>query len=487
MSIPDRDELQALCEAVLEGTLAEEQRRRLEEIVLSSPDARRFYVEYLHQHASLSWSGADPASGAESPVSANRLRELPGPGLRELPGGPHAPRSPRRKRVLVGTALAATLLLGLGAWRLLLPSTFATLAEAKSCKWDGGTLPTEVGARLRSGRLRLAEGLVKIVFDSGAEVTIEGPADLELTSSKRCVLHAGRLVAKVPPPAIGFTVDTPAAELKDLGTEFGVRVKDGETSDVQVFDGLVDARHRGSGRTERMETGRSLRFGPDQVQAFDPNDEPPHGLDPGPPRAARARVLTLSTATGRGKDTYVQPQFPSRNMSNTLLLVKHTVPDRSDYDRKAYFAIDLAALKGRKVTDARLILTFAPTGMGFASEVPDATFTVYGLTDERLDEWDEQKVRWRDAPANWAGASLDPEKVLKLGTFTLAQGQQSGTRGVEGKALADFLNADTNGLATFIVVRETKGSGRNDLVHGFASRDHPTLSPPTLRLTAVSR
>ena len=51
----------------------------------------------------------------------------------------------------------------------------------------------------------------------------------------------------------------------------------------------------------------------------------------------------------------------------------------------------------------------------------------------------------------------------------------------------DFLNRDTNGLATFILVRETKGSGRTDLVHGFANKRHPSLPPPTLKLTVVPR
>ena len=54
-------------------------------------------------------------------------------------------------------------------------------------------------------------------------------------------------------------------------------------------------------------------------------------------------------------------------------------------------------------------------------------------------------------------------------------------------SMADFLNRDTNSLATFIVIRETMGSGRNDLVHGFANRRHPHLPPPTLKLTTVPK
>jgi hypothetical protein len=120
--------------------------------------------------------------------------------------------------------------------------------------------------------------------------------------------------------------------------------------------------------------------------------------------------------------------------------------------------------------------------------VPDATFAIFGLTDETLDDWNEETIRWNNAPANFpGGASLDPAKAVRLGTFEIVQGELSGTRSIEGPALADFLNHDSNGLATFIVVRETQGSGRSDLVHGFANKKHPELPPPTLRLTVAPR
>lgn len=45
------------------------------------------------------------------------------------------------------------------------------------------------------------------------------------------------------------------------------------------------------------------------------------------------------------------------------------------------------------------------------------------------------------------------------------------------------MNRDTNGMATFVLVRETAGSGRSCMVHGFAGRNHPTLPPPTLKVS----
>ena len=83
-----RDELDALCEAAVEGGLTAEQRTRLEQLVLEDPAAKRFYVEYLHQHACLQWSGADPAYlGGEGRLRLADTSDRPTPrSRRDAPG-----------------------------------------------------------------------------------------------------------------------------------------------------------------------------------------------------------------------------------------------------------------------------------------------------------------------------------------------------------------------------------------------------------------
>jgi ferric-dicitrate binding protein FerR (iron transport regulator) len=480
-------ELSELCEAVIEDRLTAAQRDRIEQLIAAHPEAKRFYVEYLHQHACLAWSAAQPDL-QRGTRSAERGTEDTTP----TPPEPMPASRPSRRRWL---AVAASLLIvAVGFWLVSSrgPGQLATLVHSKGCKWDGGTLPTEEGARLGPGRLRLAEGITRIVFDNGAELTLEAPADLELVSGQRCVLRGGRLVAKVPGPAIGFTVDTPTAVFRDLGTEFGINVRDEKTADLQVFTGLVDAKLRSSGEMQRVQTGQNRRFASDNVSDFDPQAEQPASPEPTPKPVGvddrQLRIVHISTAIGRGKDRYVQPLFPSPHSSDILLLVKKTKPDSSDYTRKAYIGLDLASIAGMKVVDAQLSFTFTPTGLGFASEVPDATFAVYGVTDESLDNWDERAMRWSNAPANKPGGSgVDLAKTVLLGKFEISQGTPSGTRSISGERLADFLNSDTNQMATFILVRETAGSGRTDYVHGFANKNHPTLPPPTLKLAVVPR
>ena len=483
------DELQSLCESAIEGRLTHEEAARLDRLIVDDREARLYYVEYLHQHACLRWSVAEPAFFASPLMAGAALAKVP----ESARGGWWRPR--RRWTLSLAGGMAAAAVLIFGVWLGTrsrggqVPRPVAALSGTEACKWGSGSLPTETGSRLLAGRLRLVEGLARISFADGAEVTLEGPADFELVSSSRCILHAGRLVAKVPTQAIGFTVDTATAVIKDLGTEFGVNAREGLSADVHVFDGLVDVRHRSTGRVEHMRTGGSFRFAPADVSEFDALAEPPAMERPNIwVESGAARLIQVSTATGRGKDTYVQPPAPPKDVPKAVLLVKSTTPGSEAYNRKAYIGLDLMPVSGLQIVEAQFSLALAPTGMGFASEVPDATFAVYGLTDESQDDWIDRTILWEDAPANAAGGSaLDAAKVVLLGRFEVAQGVQSGTREISGSALVDFLNRDTNGLATLILVRETLGSGREDLVHGFGGRYHPHLSPPTLKLKAEPR
>ena len=459
-------------EAAIEGRLTPDQILILERTVTADPAARAYYVECVGLHAILRAPAASPAPELPTPTKpVQRLRRL--------------------TYWVAVSGIAASACFAAGAWLFgdHLPVAVATLTEAKGCRWEAGTLPTAVGSALPPGRLRLAEGLARIVFADGADVQIEGPADLEIESAGRCVLHAGRLMASIPPPAQGFVVDTPTAVVTDYGTEFGVTVAPNRSADVQVFRGLIDVLHRSTGNAKEMRTGAAFRFSSTEVLPFD-ESAAQAALQSPPPRAGFRSVL-ISTAQGLGKDVSVQPPttMPDHgHVSDTLLFVKRAPSDRREWDRRTYLGFDLTPLDGAKVSAAELALTFAPTGFGYSALVPDATFVVYGLTDETADDWDEDGLDWDTAPANrGVGEPLDPAKAVRLGAFVVPQGIQTGTYTVAGPELATFLNGDANRRATLIVVRETAGLDRNDLVHGFASRRHPRLSPPTLRLTVADR
>ena len=101
--------------------------------------------------------------------------------------------------------------------------------------WDETALP--------AGEYRLQRGLLHLRFDGGVMVYVEAPAQFDAVSGRRIVLRSGRMSASVPPEGVGFTVETPEAEVIDFGTEFSVEVESG-TSEVHVFEGLVRVQPR---------------------------------------------------------------------------------------------------------------------------------------------------------------------------------------------------------------------------------------------------
>ncbi|MFK7777228.1 MAG: hypothetical protein QM501_03750, partial [Gimesia sp.] len=103
-------ELSLLMEALCEERLSAEDKMRLEEIVLSDPDAMQFYLNYSHLHGTLYWDqglGSDVMVPIVSPVS-----EI------ELPKPIPKPAVTRRKQLSLGLATACLLVLFVVAFNL---------------------------------------------------------------------------------------------------------------------------------------------------------------------------------------------------------------------------------------------------------------------------------------------------------------------------------------------------------------------------------
>ena len=80
-------------------------------------------------------------------------------------------------------------------------------------------------------------------------------------SFRRTQLVSGLLTATVPPGAEGFRVDTPTAQVVDLGTAFGIEQRTDGTSKVSVFDGEVEViGQKGSGKKRLLTEGQALQL-----------------------------------------------------------------------------------------------------------------------------------------------------------------------------------------------------------------------------------
>ena len=114
------------------------------------------------------------------------------------------------------------------------------------------------GAALKPGRFAIETGAAQIEFVSGAILVVEGPADLELLSSTRVFCRRGKLRARVPTQAHGFTIETPTHRAIDLGTEFAVDVSADHSTEVHVLDGEVELKGK-DGIADKVD--RTLKLG----------------------------------------------------------------------------------------------------------------------------------------------------------------------------------------------------------------------------------
>ncbi|HOK66813.1 MAG TPA: NPCBM/NEW2 domain-containing protein [Anaerohalosphaeraceae bacterium] len=117
----------------------------------------------------------------------------------------------------------------------------ATIYDSIQPHWADRNAQNELknGSRLstRSGPLRLLDGTVKILFDSGGSLVLEGPAEFQILTPSHVRMRSGSLYASIPPGALGFTVSTDSAKVVDLGTEFGVQVHGDGDSEIHVMKG----------------------------------------------------------------------------------------------------------------------------------------------------------------------------------------------------------------------------------------------------------
>jgi hypothetical protein len=248
-------ELRMLLDALCEETITTEQTQRLEELVLTNPEAEAFYVQYMSFQADLirqfSTDLPTPAPvNPEAPVAVSLANETSEPALAPLK------RPRRRARFLLWGAiglsgLAAGLLLGLTVRGPAEPGlvsaapaeptddTVAVLLQTNRAVWEETGLPTRPGAPLPAGRLVLKSGHAHIEFYSGVTVILEGPAEFQLLSRNAAYCAHGKLRARVPPHAQGFSIGAPNLNLVDRGTEFGLDVG-GARTEVHVFEGKVD-------------------------------------------------------------------------------------------------------------------------------------------------------------------------------------------------------------------------------------------------------
>ena len=237
-------EMFELAAAYRDETLKKDQRSRLQDLLQNDADAREYFLRFMSLHALLE---------TRLPTSASELED--DDSTRAVPDGFRASVGRSRSRSLRflkvgGLILAASLLIAVVGHLTHQPAPIARprpnpgpiamVSQLADVTWPSGADGFTLGQELRSGRIRLESGMMRLVYRHGVVVSVEGPAEYQILTADRAILHKGRLAAYVPEGAEGFRVTTPNAKVVDLGTEFGLTVSDGGETELSVFDGSVE-------------------------------------------------------------------------------------------------------------------------------------------------------------------------------------------------------------------------------------------------------
>jgi len=314
MSVPLTDseilELNDLCGALADDTLADPQRARLADLLAASEDARRYYVRAMSQSASLHTYAAE--THADPIAAPSEISNLKSQILRlfHWRGFAYAAAGAFAAIALIATAFVTFRPAAAPAAPDAVTATVAQITGARDCEWATDTassirnpqsairnLPAP-GARIPQGqKLRLTKGAAEITFDSGARVTLEAPASLDINSAWGATLRSGLLKASVPKEAIGFRIANRTVNIVDLGTEFAMNAAPDGTADIRVLKGEVEASPRGPDQnTLLIRENETLRFAATSITPIDAADpayaslSPALALDPFRPAAQHYRI-----------------------------------------------------------------------------------------------------------------------------------------------------------------------------------------------------
>lgn len=254
-------ELTELLNSLVNEELSDEQTERLEQILRGSPEAQDRLLTFGQLQIDLTVElGADRAAKSFCDRQA-RFASIAAPIL--MAEDDHEATcvvTPRSFNSLgfgaVVFALCAVVAIGGFLW-------FNGLSP--DVPGDSESVIAETTLRTPSvTSIQLCSSSAEVDLEKIGRVTIHQPADFRLLGPMRARLNRGQIQVNITEESgRGFVVETPDGEVTDLGTQFGLDVREGERTSLVVLDGRVDLRVANADnriRLERLAKGDGVLF-----------------------------------------------------------------------------------------------------------------------------------------------------------------------------------------------------------------------------------
>ncbi len=199
----------------------------------------------------------------------------------------------RIRLLYLSVASAVMLMLAAGLRYYSYIQERAAVAEAALLDADSRMVWTAGGGQsgtvLRNGdRLTALEGRFLLRMQCGAVVACEAPVDIEVRDAWEVFLHHGEICVQVPPGAHGFRARSRVGTVVDLGTVFGMRVRSGGDTEIQVLEGSVEVSPVGAG-PQSVPAGVARRI------TGEGRLSPPEPVDPAALRSQLAALIGISS------------------------------------------------------------------------------------------------------------------------------------------------------------------------------------------------
>jgi ferric-dicitrate binding protein FerR (iron transport regulator) len=240
------DEHMDLVGRYLGGQATHEETEQLEKLMLEDPQLRTDFLACARLDAALPGAVGEKGNLVEfAPVDSAGFQW---------------------RRWLPTAAAAALLILAGGLWwkgnQAPKPQLVAQFGELVDCRWVDASVRFLPGDVIANGqRIELSAGSAEMLFNTGARLTLVGPAIVETRTENSVFLTLGeaRLVAEMA-EAKGFVVETPSSKFVDISTAFTATVSPDGLSRLEVTEGEVDV--EGIGKSSRLRAGETLYVEP---------------------------------------------------------------------------------------------------------------------------------------------------------------------------------------------------------------------------------
>jgi len=246
------------------GFLPAEERAGLLLLLQESYDARAIYLEYCELSALLQIKAETDREKGILPVLSGKQRYAMSYSLLAAAA------------VIVITAIVASFI-ALRKPEVRSMALEATAGTSWSISGDGSNGESMVSTVVEGSKVEVSTGTVSLEIEDGPRLIVQGPALVRFPTLESPVVEKGWLWVDSR-GGKRMEIQTPQGVLRNIGTRFGVRVKDKELAELHLIDGSVEVTWK-SGQPAKLfgVTGEGVVFSHQGVQ-----DKTTLGLDPFP-------------------------------------------------------------------------------------------------------------------------------------------------------------------------------------------------------------